>query len=404
MTTLSTRKNRSLLTVAVVAALAVGGTTAFNHHAAVAAAAKAAANQPAPHVLVATVASKEATIWTPFSGRLEAINEVEIRARVSGAVQSVHFKEGGLVKAGDLLVTIDPAPYQAEVDRAQAQVTSAIARASYAKSEYDRAQRLWTGQAIAEKELNEKTDATHEADASLEEARAALTAAKLNLEYTQVRAPISGRVGKIDMTVGNLVAAGPNSPVLTTLVSVDPIYASFDADEGTVTHALSQLPPGTGRTHIDAIPVRMGTADTQDQPYVGELQLIDNQVDGKSGTVHVRAIFKNADASLIPGQFAHMDMGSVHPESVLLVNERAVGTDQNKKFVFVVGADGTTTYREVTLGTSIDGLRVVTTGLKAGDSVIVNGLQHVKPGIKVTTTMVPMNAKSEILADASAAN
>ena len=398
MTAVILRKKRSLLTVAVAAALVIGGVS-YSHHAS---AAVKPAEQPAPSVSVATVATKQETIWTAFSGRLEAVDQVEVRARISGAVQAVHFKEGGLVKEGDLLVTIDPAPYQAEVDRAQAQVAAASARATFASSEFERAQRLWKEQAIAQKELDERADTNHEAEASLQAARAALTAAKLNLEYTQVRAPISGRVGKIDVTVGNLVSAGPSAPVLTRLVSVDPIYASFDADEETVTHALSDLPKGTGRSQIGLIPVRMGTSASEDNPYLGQLQLVDNLVDAKSGTVRVRAVFKNTDASLIPGQFAHLEMGSVHASPVLLINERAVGTDQSKKFVLVVAADGTTSYREVMLGASIDGLRIVTAGLKAGENIVVNGLQHVKPGMKVKAEPVPMDAKSETPADASA--
>lgn len=396
MSNVTTSKNRPLLTAAIVAVLAIGGVAGVSHYAH----AKNKATAPAqpPSVAVAVVGTKQEITWAPFSGRLEAVNQVEVRARASGAVLTVHYKEGGLVKEGDLLVTIDPAPYQAEVDRAQAQVAVAASRATFATSEFQRAQRLWNEQAIAQKELDEKSDANREAEAGLQAARAALTAAKLNLGYTQVRAPISGRVGKIDVTVGNLVSAGPGAPVLTTLVSVDPIYASFDADEGTVTRALSELPKGTGRNQIGQIPVRMGTSATEGTPYVGQLQLVDNQVDIKSGTVRVRAVFKNEDASLIPGQFAHLEMGSVHASPTLLINERAVGTDQSKQFVLVVAPDGTTSYREVTLGGTIDGLRVVTSGLKVGETIVVNGLQHVRPGMKVKAEPVPMDTKSEIAA------
>ena len=212
---------------------------------------KPSAPQPTP-VPVATVAQSEVAMWDEFSGRLEAVERVDLRSRVAGAVQSVHFVEGALVKRDDLLVTIDPAPYAAEVERAQAQVVAAQARVTYTKSEHERAQRLWNESAIAQRELDERVNARQEADANLRAAEAALQSARLNLGYTQVRAPVSGRVGKLEITVGNLVAAGPGAPVLTTLVSVNPIYASFDADEQVVLRALKDLTQG--------IPVEMETA------------------------------------------------------------------------------------------------------------------------------------------------
>lgn len=280
-------------------------------------------------VSVATVVKGDVAIWDEFSGRLEAVERVDIRSRVAGTVQAVHFREGALVKRGDLLLTIDPAPYAAEVDRAQAQVAAAEARLSYTRSEYERAQRLLDERAIAQREADERINAHREADANLRAARAALQTAQLSLGYTQVRAPVACRVGRLEITVGNLVAAGPGAPVLTTLVSVSPIYASFDADEQIVSRALRELQGPRGRAPLEKIPVQMGTADSTDTPFVGKLQLVDNQVDAKSGTVRVRAVFDNADGSLIPGQFARLRMGQVKSSAALLVSERAVGTDQN---------------------------------------------------------------------------
>src|SRR5512134_3719014 len=255
--------------------------------------AAAAAPQALP-VPVAVIDVHEVLTWDEFSGRLEAVERVDVRSRVAGQVKSVHFTEGALVKRGDLLVRIDPDPYAAEVDRAQAQVVAAQARLSYAKSEHQRARRLWEDSAIAQRELDERVNAEQEADANLRAAQAALQSAKLNLGYTQVRAPVSGRVGRLEVTVGNLVAAGPSAPVLTTLVSVSPIYASFDADEQVVARALRDLPSGaSARAQLERIPVQMGTAATADTPYIGHLQLVDNQVDAKSGTVRVRAVFDN---------------------------------------------------------------------------------------------------------------
>ena len=356
----------------------------------------AAAAPPATPVSVATVAASDITAWDEFSGRLEAVERVDVRSRVAGAVQAVHFREGALVKKGELLLTIDPAPYAAEVDRAEAQVASAQARLSFSRSEQERARRLWDEQAIAQRELDERVNAGREAEANLRAAQASLQSARLNLGYTQVRAPVAGRVGRIEVTVGNLVAAGPGAPVLTTLVSVSPIYASFDADEQIVGKALKDLPGGVAaRSALAQIPVQMGTAASVGTPFEGRLQLIDNQVDARSGTVRVRASFENADGSLIPGQFARIRMGQARTSRVMLVSERAIGTDQSKKFVMVVNAANKTEYREVTLGAPANGLRVIASGLKAGERVVVNGLQHVRPGALVAPESVPMDASAQ---------
>ena len=341
---------------------------------------------PVP-VMVADVVKADVATWDEFSGRLEAVDRVDVRSRVAGAVQAVHFREGALVTAGELLVTIDPAPYAAEADRAQAQVAAARARLDYAASELERATRLWEESAIARRELDERINAKKEAEANARAAEAALVSARLNLGYTQVRAPVSGRVGRLEVTVGNLVAAGPGAPVLTTLVSVSPIYASFDADEEIITRALREVPDAS--RGLRAIPVEMTTGSAA-TPTRGALQLIDNQVNAKSGTVRVRAVFENPQGRLIPGQFAQLRMGHAHATPALLVSERAVGTDQNKKFVLVVGADNRAAYREVVLGASVDGLRVVSSGLKPGERIVVNGLQRVRPGALVAPEIVQM--------------
>lgn len=356
--------------------------------------ADAATAQPAATpVSVATVAKSDVTVWDEFSGRLEAVERVDIRSRVAGAVQAVHFREGALVKQGELLITIDPAPYAAEVERAEAQVASARARQSYARSEQERARRLWDERAIAQRELDERVNAGSEAEANLRAAQASLQSARLNLGYTQVRAPVSGRIGKREITVGNLVAAGPGAPVLSTLVSVSPIYASFDADEQVIVRALKDLGrSAANRSSIDSIPVQMGTATVGSTPFEGHLQLIDNQVDARSGTVRVRAAFDNKDGVLIPGQFARIRMGQAQTSNMLLVSERAIGTDQSKKFVMVVDGNNKVNYREVALGASINGLRAVTQGLQAGERVVVNGLQHIRPGALVEPREMAMDA------------
>jgi multidrug efflux system membrane fusion protein len=382
----SPSRNRLLIAVVAVAALAtvVGGVLSLKPSNAQPA--PAAAAPRAMPVSVATVTESDVAIWDEFSGRLEAIERVDIRSRVSGALQSAHFREGAMVKQGDLLITIDPAPYAAEVDRAEAQVVAAQARVTYTKSEQERARRLWEDSAIAQRELDERVNAQREAQANLRGAQAALQSARLNLGYTRVRAPVAGRVGRLEVTVGNLVASGPGAAVLTTLVSVSPIYASFEADEQIVSRAL--------RSELSRIPVQMGTAATADTPYKGQLQLVDNQVDAKSGTVRLRAVFDNKDGTLLPGQFARLRMGHAKSSAALLISERAIGTDQSKKFVMVVGEDNKAQYREVTLGASANGLRIVTAGLQPGERIVVNGLQRVRPGSLVAPQQVEMLAKS----------
>jgi multidrug efflux system membrane fusion protein len=376
---------------AVVAAFA----SAFMLETGPAKAAPSPAAQAMP-VSVAKVEQSEVATWNDFSGRLEAVERVDIRSRVAGTVQAVHFREGALVRAGDLLLTIDPAPYQADVDRAEAQVLAAQARLANARTNYARAKPLLEEHAISQREYDDSLNAQTEADANLRAAQAQAQSARLSLGYTQVRAPVSGRVGKLEITTGNLVAAGPGAPVLTTLVSVSPIYASFDADEQVVARALRELPPGaSARAQIEKIPVQMGTVADTATPITGHLQLVDNQVDARSGTVRVRAVFDNADGSLMPGQFAHLRMGQVKPDAALLINERAVGTDQSKKFVMVVGADDKAQYREVTLGANVDGLRIVTSGLKPGERIVVNGLQRVRPGALVAPQVVAMRAADD---------
>jgi multidrug efflux system membrane fusion protein len=401
------RFNRRLGLVAGAAALVALGAVGigrFGSH--TAPANSPAAAPPATPVSVAQVVSQDVAAWNEFSGRLEAVERVDVRARVSGAVQAVHFREGSLVKAGDLLVTIDPAPYQAEVARVEAQVAAAQARVAFTQSEAQRAKSLWDDRAIAKREFDERDNAAREAAANLRAAQAALQSAQLNLGYTQVRAPVAGRVGKIEVTQGNLVAAGAGAPVLTTLVSVSPIYASFDADEKIVREALASLPSGASeRRGLERIPVEMlaPNGSASDKATTGRLQLVDNQVDARSGTLRVRAVFDNKDGSLMPGQFAKLRMGQARNEAALLVNERAVGTDQDKRYVIVVGEGNQAEWRGVTLGANVNGLRVVTSGLKGGERVVVGGVQRVRPGAVLSPKDVAMDAKPELAAQQAAA-
>jgi multidrug efflux system membrane fusion protein len=352
--------------------------------------ANAATELAAIPVSVATVKLQDVTTWQEFSGRLEAVDRVDLRSRVAGAIQSVNFREGALVKKGDVLVTIDPAPFEATVAQARAQVSAAEARVELTKLELDRGRKLVESRTVSQSDLDQRMSAYHEATASLRSAEAALQSAELDLGYTEIRAPIAGRIGKHQVTVGNLVAAGAGSPVLSTLVSVDPIYVGFDVNEEVVARILSELPSGaTGERATENIPVEVET-EGDSAPIRGHLQFIDNRVDAASGTVQLRAMFDNPDGLLLPGQFVRVRIGQPKPEPQLLISERAVGTDQDKKFVLVVDPQNKLDYRQIVLGDWADGLRIVRTGLKPGDRIVVNGLQHVRPGAVVAPEPVAM--------------
>ncbi|GGE31101.1 MexE family multidrug efflux RND transporter periplasmic adaptor subunit [Agaricicola taiwanensis] len=361
-----------------------------------------AAAPAATPVSVASVTSREIKAWDEFSGRLEAVERVDVRSRVAGAVLAAHFREGALVRQGDLLVTIDPEPYAAEVERQQAAVTAAEARLELAKTELDRGKQLVTSRVVSVSELDQRANAFNEARANLDAAKAALRTAQLNLDYTAIRAPVSGRVGRLEVTVGNLVAAGPGAPVLTTLVSVDPIYVSFNADEQVVAKALASLSAEANkRAEVEDIPVEISTINQGGERIPGHLQFVDNQVDVSSGTVRMRAVFDNPDGLLMAGQFARVHLGQIRSEQAVAVSERAIGTDQDKRFVIVVEPDNKAAYREVRLGRVNDGLRVVTSGLKAGERIVVNGLHRVRPGTVVDPQMVAMEGGSEKTATAN---
>lgn len=354
----------------------------------------AAAPPPAASVSVAIVEPKSVKLWDEFSGRLEAVERVDIRSRVSGAVEAVHFREGALVNKGDILITIDPAPYKAEVMRAEAQLAATQARSALTQTDLERGKQLIDSRTVSQRDLDQRENAAREAEANVRASQASLESAQLNLDYTQIRAPVAGRVGRLNVTVGNLVPAGSSGPVLTTLVSVNPIYASFDADEASIRRALGSLPTQTARNEIDRIPVQMVLGDS-DTPRQGKLNLIDNQVATATGTVRVRAVFDNSDGALIPGQFARLFLGRADDKPVLLVSERAIGTDQDKRYVLIVDKDKKAAYREVALGSAVDGLRVIRDGLSAGDQVIVSGLMRVRPGAPVEPKLVPMLASND---------
>jgi multidrug efflux system membrane fusion protein len=380
--------NRKRLTAAL-GALAVVGTVAgigFTHGTTpvpVSAAQAADAPPPATQVDVATVLSQTITDWQSYSGRLEAIDRVEVHPLVSGTIVAVHFKDGALVKKGDPLFTIDPRPYQAEVDRAAAQVAAAKARAIYTSTDAARGERLLADNAIAKRDYDEKQNASREAAAGVKAAEAALETAQVNLGYTKITAPVTGRVSRAELTVGNVVSIGASAPLLTTLVSVSPIYASFDVDEQTYLQYL-------GRDRNSKVPVSLGLANEDGYSRKGAVTSVDNRLDTSSGTIRVRATIDNADGALVPGLYARVKVGGGEPHPAILIDDAAVGTDQAKKFVLVVDRANKVVYREVQLGGLHDNLRVVTSGLKDGERIVVNGMMHAKPSDTVSPHMVNM--------------
>lgn len=354
------------------------------------AAQEAAAPAGGPPVSAAAVIEKQIIETQEFSGRLEAVDRVEIRPRVSGFIASVNFKPGAAVKKGDLLFVIDPRPYEAEAGRAEAAALAARAKADLAKLELARAEKLVAEKAIAQREADEKASSVKELEANARAAQAEYEAAKLNLDFTRVHSPIDGRVGKAEVTSGNLV---DGSVVLTSVVSSDPIYASFDGDEATFLRVHAMTRKGAPVT------VRIGLANETGFPHEGKLEFVDNRVDPATGSVRMRATFDNPDNALAPGLFARVQLaagnGSGGAANAALIHDRAVGTDQDRKFVYVINGDGNAEYRPVELGPMIDGLRVVRSGLKAGEKIVVNGLQRVRPGAPVSAQLVPMDGTSE---------
>jgi multidrug efflux system membrane fusion protein len=340
----------------------------------------AAASAPAP-VSVAAVLERSVAETQEFSGRLEAIERVQIRSRVAGYITAVNFKPGALVKKGEVLYVIDPRPFKAEAERAAAAASAAGAKADLARLELARAERLLGDKAIAQREYDERAAASKELAADARAAAAQAESARLNLSYTRVLAPIDGRVGKDEYTLGNLVDA---SSVLTSVVSLKHIYASFDGDEQTYLRVSRKAAGGRPVT------VRVGLADEDGFPHEGHLEFVDNQLDTHTGSVRLRAVLPNDDASLAPGLFARVQIGAGEARPAILIDDRAVGTDQNHKFVYVVGGDARPERREVTLGPLVDGLRVVRSGLKAGDRIVVDGLQRVRPGATLKPELVPM--------------
>lgn len=373
---------------AVAIALPVAIAAAIHWRTAEAEAQLPAAATPAPTVDVVQVQPQTISDQREYSGRLEAVDYVAIRPQVSGTIERVHFDDGALVKAGAVLFTIDPRPYRAAVARAQADLAAAEARVAYTASELNRAQRLLKSNAVARKDFEEKRHAARVAAAQRQGAEATLAAAQLDLEHTRVVAPVSGRVSRANVTEGNFVTTGAGSPALTTLVSVDTLYASFEVDEQSYLEFVQPASLSAGARPS----VAMGLSNEQGFPRNGRLSSVDNRLDTASGTIRVRAEFDNTDGRLLPGLYARIRLTGGAQRSAVLIDETAIGTDQDKRFVLVVDENDQTVYRQVRLGALHNGMRVVETGLQAGERVVVSGLQRVRPGDPVAPNAVQPSA------------
>ncbi|MET3620273.1 efflux RND transporter periplasmic adaptor subunit [Burkholderia ambifaria] len=345
---------------------------------------------PLPEVGVTTVAPRTIRLADEFNGRVEAVDAVELRPRVSGYLQRVAYKEGDLVAQGAVLFEIDPRPYRIALDRANAQQQRARAAASLANVQLKRVQTLIDAHATSQEELDNARASAEQARADLQAADAAVADAKLNLGFTDVRAPIAGRVGRAIATAGNLARA--DDTLLTTVVSQDPVYVYFDCDEQSYLRYNARRADPKHRA-IGADPVRVGLANETGFPHAGTVDFLDNRLDPQTGTIRARVRLSNADHTFTPGLYARVQLVSGRAQDALLVDDKAVLTDQDRKYVYVIGAGDKALRRDVTIGRELDGERIVEKGLQSGDRVVVDGVQRIYyPGAQVKPKALPARA------------
>lgn len=349
-------------------------------------------------VSVAVVPERDITEWDEYTGRLEAVNTVEIRPQVSGVLQAVAFTEGKEVQKGELLFQIDPRPFQAELERAEAQQEQSRTAAELAATDLARVERLLASRAVSREEYDQRTAASRNALAAVRAADAAVEVARLNLAYTRIASPIAGRIGRAEVTPGNLVVGGPGSAAtrLAVVVSLQPMYAYFEASEQDYLKYMDLARTGSRQISRDAKnPVRMAVGNETAFTHEGYMDFVDNRVQAGTGTLLGRAVFPNPDRHLTPGMTVRVRLIGRASYKGLLINDRAISTDQDRRYVLVVGTGDTLEYRAVTTGPMVDGLRVVREGLKAGERIVVNGLQRVRPGMTVKPQLVSMEDQSQ---------
>lgn len=347
---------------------------------------------PAPAVSVAEVPLKTVSQWDNFNGRIQAVQSVQLRPRVTGYIDTVNYTEGQEVKKGDVLFTIDDRTYRAELARAQADLASARTQAQLARSESGRTEKLIGSQAISREVWEQRRSAATQAQANVLSAQAAVDMARLNLDFTRVTAPIDGRASRALITSGNLVTAGDSSSVLTSLVSLDTVYVYFDVDEATFLRYQQMSRKGQRGSHDRvALPVKIGLVGEQGYPHSGLVDFTDNQLTASTGTIRMRALLNNRERVFTPGLFARVQLPGRADFPALLINDKAVLTDQDRKYVYVVDASGKAQRRDIEPGQLANGLRIVQHGLQQGDKVIVDGVQKVfMPGMPVNAKTVPM--------------
>ncbi|ERK10209.1 MAG: efflux RND transporter periplasmic adaptor subunit [Pantoea sp.] len=345
---------------------------------------------PPPEVSVAQVVQQKVSQWDSFNGRIEAVQSVQLRPRVSGYIDQVNYREGDEVKKGQVLFTIDDRTYRAALEQAQAELAQARSQAALARSESARTEKLIGTLAVSREEAEQRRSAASQAQATVLSAQAAVDMAQLNLDFTRVTAPIDGRASRAMITIGNLVTAGDSASVLTTLVSQDRVYVYFDVDEATYLRYQAMAREGQNR---GALPVEIGLTGEQGYPHPGKVDFLDNQLTASTGTIRMRATLDNQQRQFTPGLFARVRLPGSADFTALLIDDKAVLTDQDRKYVYVVDASGKAQRRDIQPGELANGLRVVQNGLKPGDKVIVNGLQKVfMPGMPVTAQTVAMRA------------
>ncbi|MGE8686231.1 MAG: efflux RND transporter periplasmic adaptor subunit [Achromobacter sp.] len=356
----------------------------------------------APRVPVAEVIERAITPSSDFTGFLAAPETVELRSRVGGAIHAVSVPEGGLVRKGQRLFQIDPRPFQVALDTAAAQLRQAEVLATQAQADFDRARRLVSTGAVSRKTYDDAVSARSARQAQVQVAKAAVAAARLDLSYAHITAPISGRVDRVLVTEGNLVSGGAAgaATLLTTIVSIDPIHAYFDIDEATYLNAVRQARPDAGGGE-SSLPVDLGLTTDKGFPYRGLLDFVGNRIDRSTGTIRARAVVPNPDGQLAPGLFARARLATGAERLAILVDDQAVGTDQGKNYVLLVDKDNLAQYRAVELGRMADGLRIINAGLQAGDKIVIKGL--VRPGMRVTPDLVPMQPAAVATAGADSA-
>ena len=384
----NTARNFLLASVAAVVLAACGNPEAASQ----------AQAPAAPQVSVAQVVVERITEWDEFTGRLQAPQTVELMPRVSGYVEQVLFAEGALVNAGDVLLTIDAKPFAAEVARLKAELLSAQSAAELAHAEYERAQRLLAQRAISVEVLDNRQARKKQTAATVAAVKAALARAELDLSYTRVSAPISGRVSNALVTAGNYVTAGQTR--LTSLVSTDKMYAYFDVDEQTYLKyvRLAQHGKRVDTREAQANPVYLALADDNEFSHIGHIDFVDNRIDAQTGTIRLRASFANSDNQLLPGLYAKLRLAGSASYDGVLIDEKAIGTDLNNKFVLLVNEANQLEYRAVELGEKLDGLRIVSKGLSASDRIVVNGLQRVRPSMQIDPKLVDMASSAQLAA------